>query len=210
MVRTNLSIQTSFAIEDVWIAEEAPFEVIAYMNISYNVTDAFAAWQRNAIIRSEVPVEGIFDPAYAAARHDGTLTTGREFKKGAVTAYLFTNTTFTNHYQDEAYIYYPKSPSVLQRFIGDIDNQSLCCGIESIVRSQQLVDKSDPFLANYSFVDWQFFLRSDPKYNYECDTAEIARFKAPDFPDQLMRLDSDHLYNVYNMSLSKEHTCSLT
>jgi hypothetical protein len=206
---SNFSITTTYYIEDVWVSEEQPFEVVLWMNLSYNISDAFASWQTNSIIRSTINVRGIEDPAFAYANAAGTYTARRNFLPTNVLGYAFNNTTFTQYYLNNEYIAMPLAPSVLQRYQGELHRNSSCCGVESIIRPPQVNPAilANPAWVNWSSVDYQFFMRSMPVFIYDCSTNEIASLRGEEFPDHYVRLDREHLYNVYAVNGSANFTC---
>jgi hypothetical protein len=210
MALSNLSIATTYTINDIWVSEENPFEVVFWMNISYNITDPFASWTIESVVKAPVDIVGIEDPLFSYGAGTGQLTQTRSFSRTNVVGYQFTNTSFTGHYFNQSYIYIPSGRSVLQRYTGNLSNSSLCCGIESIIVAQYvtpaLLNSSAP-VANWSFVDYYFLQRNDPQFNFNCNSQAIASLKGINFPDHFVRLDQYHLMNVYGLNSSANYTC---
>jgi hypothetical protein len=207
--RTNYSIDTTYKIDNIWVTEEAPFEVIFWMNISYNISDSFASWQTNATIRAAVEVTGVEDPLFAYEFGVGNYTQQRYFNQTLTKNYQFDNTTFTSMYLADQYIAIPTGRSVLQRYSGDLTQGSLCCGIESVVRTQHVLPAhlANPLWHNWSSVDYMFFQRANSAYVFNCHTQSIGALQALDFPDRYVRLEREHLYNVYRVNGSANYTC---
>jgi hypothetical protein len=214
IARENLSIETTYRVNNVSITEEQPYTVLATMNISYNVSDAIARFEITRIIRTTVDMEGVMDPAYALHNRTRNVTLTRNFTRTTVIDGTFTNTSFLQHYNARAYRVDPNGSTVLQRYRGIFDGNGRCpnnqvCGIESIVHSADLqaAVKADPRLVNWSFVDWQFFNRN--KFELDCNTRDIAGMELVKVPDPYLRLDFDHVVNTYNISTSggANYTC---
>jgi hypothetical protein len=192
------------------------------------VSDPIASWKVQKTIKAPVQVYGIEDPLFAHEYYTHNVTKTRMFTQSKEIFYNFTNTTFTNYYLSEEYIILrggmagntPDSRSstaagrsVLQRYRGDLDNNgSTCCGIESIVNSQYLDSKviNNASIVNWSFVDYNFFLRQNPQYNFHCGTSAIFSLNSSIFPDHYMRLDNYHAMKVYRMNTTamQNWTCT--
>jgi hypothetical protein len=152
-------------------------------------------------------------PAYAHAYAIGEVTRARQFSLTQYKRFEFTNTTFLNYYNNRTYIIaVARGPSVLQRYAGSISSNSTCCGIESVIRYDELPASlqmpANPALMNWSFADYQFFMHSDPKYNFDCNTMAIWSLRQPDFPEKYVRLDTDHIWNVYQLNGSEVRGCN--
>lgn len=219
---SNLTIDTAYAVERVWVSEERPFEVVFWMNISYNISDPFANWTfQSRTIRADVDVSDIQDPTYARANTTGLLqlSSARVFKRTAFKRSQFTNATFYSLYNGREYIAnpgptsasYSYGPSVLQRYAGNITNSSACCGIESVVHWDEMnITRVSPYLVNVSFVDYLFF--SPVRFNCnDITTTGISRLNATSMPGvhSNIRIDNDHLTGIYlNMSDHRKQSCS--
>lgn len=223
--RTNFSINTTYTIEKVWVSEDRPFEVIFWMNISYNISDPFANWTvTTKTLSAPVDVTGILDPAYARA-NSSNVTITRVFSRTSTRYGQFSNSTFYQYYEGRQYIANPGvnapgtyhfGPSVLQRYAGDLLNGSACCGIESVVYFYGInaTLRNDPQLVNWSFVDYLFFSRETiaPFSCASISSTGSSKFNstvAPQFYATL-RLDNYHMNNIYeNMSAYRNSTCQI-
>ncbi len=214
----RMGITTDYRIQRVWVTEERPFEVIFWMNISYNVSDSFAAWNvEERIISAPVIVTGIEDPLFAYANGTG-LAHRRNFSETRIPPRQFTNTTFYAYYTNRSYIRnpgknepgtYDHGPSVLQRYTGQMVNGSDCCGIETLLHLSEInvTAAADPRRVNWSYVDYTFFSRNDT--TFDCSRSENAKFTVSGFPDHTLRMDNYHFFNTYlNTSLQINYTCS--
>lgn len=218
LARTNLSIDTTYAIEQVWVTEERPFEVVFWMNISYTITDPFATWVvTNQTIKAPVDVTGIEDPSFAYNNASGTVRT-RTFSQTQFRRTQFDNATFTLFYYNQSYITNPGvnpatsyqfAPSVLQRYAGQLLNGSGCCGIESVLRVQYIdtATINDPRLVNWSFVDYEFFSRTTIP-PFDCSKSENIKLQNKAFADRNLRLDAHHFNNIYNLSSYANYSCN--
>jgi hypothetical protein len=218
LAQTNLSITTQYVIHDVWISEEQPLQVVFWMNISYNISDPFARWNvQERILSTPVSVEGIEDPAFAYNNASGLVRT-RTFSGTPFIRTQFDNASFTAFYLNQSYISnpgtnipgsYQSAPSVLQRYTGRLLNGSSCCGIESVLRVQYITSATvnDPRIVNWSFIDYEFFSRTTiPVFN--CAQLENAKLRNDAFADRLVRLDTYHFINVYNLTRYANYSCS--
>jgi hypothetical protein len=218
LAQTNLSISTQYVINNIWVTEEQPFEVIFWMNMSYNISDPFASWKvENKVVSAAVDVTGIEDPAYAFYNASGLVRT-RTFSATPFHRTQFTNATFTSFYLNQSYTSNPgintpgtsrSAPSVLQRYTGTLLNGSACCGVESVLRVQYInsTTLADPRLVNWSFVDYQFFSKASIA-PFDCSLQQNAKLRNDAFADRLVRLDSYHFFNVYNLSLYLNYSCN--
>jgi hypothetical protein len=209
LASTNLSVNTSYKIERVWVTEEQPFEVVFWMNISYNISDEIASWRTSKVIRSVVSAEGIRDPLYQWGYADGDVVASRNFSQTTLKVYSLNASGFESYYRNGSYIYLPLGPSVLQRFIKGYDLNSTCCGIESVVRFSDLTIavRSEPPFANYSFVDYHFFDRGDPSHMFDCNKNQVAAI-GTQFSDPRARLDTFHLFTVYQANGTERFDCT--
>jgi hypothetical protein len=221
LASSDLGITTTYDITNVWVTEERPFEVIFWMNISYNISDPFASWRvENRTISAPVDVTGIQDPLYAYL-NASNITRTRNFSQTGIRPMQFTNTSFYSYYTNRSYIANAGNntpgeltygPSVLQRYAGNFTNGSSCCGIESVMHISDLnfSTYSDPRRANWSFVDFQFVVK-DTTPAFRCDQNENAKFNYNTLPSPhyTLRLDSDRFSNVYyNISNHANYTCA--
>lgn len=218
LAETNLSITTTYEIQQMWVTEEQPLQVIFWMNISYNLSDPFASWQvENRTLRVAVDVTGIEDPAFSYNNATGLLRT-RVFSLTPLHRTQFDNTTFTSFYYNQSYVSNPGmnppgefqfAPSVLQRYTGKLLNGSACCGVESVLSIPYMdtATLNDPRLVNWSFVDYEFFSRATIPV-FSCSTPQNGKLRNDAFPDRRVRLDVYHLDNVYNLTRYANYTCS--
>lgn len=220
--KSNFSINTAYKVEKVWVSESEPFEVLLWMNISYNISDPFANWTvATKTLSATVDVTGILDPAYARANYSNVTKT-RTFSRASTRYGQFSNSTFYQFYQNRQYIANPGvnapgtyhfGPSVLQRYAGNLTNGSACCGIESIIYLYDLNTtlRSDPRIVNQSFVDYLYFSRETiPPFSCEdTGSAGSSKFNSTLTPwYATLRLDNYHLSNIYyNMSTYRNTTC---
>ena len=222
LARTNLSINSSFTIEQIWVSEEQPFEVVFWMNISYNISDPFASWEiHNQTIRADVDVTGIVDPSHAYALAYNNLTENRTFRQSTIRRFEFNNNTFYQYYTNKEYTANPGintqgnyyfGPSVLQRYRGELLNGSACCGIETVFQTPGNIHASYFSNSNHtswSYVDYLFLSRENINL-YNCTRRQSGRFNATSFPNTIFRMDTHHIFNVYNVSNHVRYDCSST
>ena len=198
LAQTNMSITTAYIIHDVWITEEQPMEVVLWLNFSYNVSDPFASWAISGkTIRTTIDVTSIQDPAYAYQVAQGELQMSRAFNLSQLRKYQFNAETFGLHYENRTYIIAKdKAPSVIDRYMGNLQEQSSCCGIESVVHYDEISPErwSDPSIANLSYVDYYFFTQKI----FDCEQNKNMRIS--NHPDQQVRLDTESFSNTYNLT----------
>jgi hypothetical protein len=218
----EFGIATTYTIEDVWLTEERPFEVIVWMNISYDITDATAAWHAtHRTIRAPVSVIGIHDPVSVYGVANTNLTgSARVFNATKYRRYNLTNATFFNYTKEGGYIpnigvnkdgKYYFAPSVLQRFNGSLLNGSACCGIETIysggtgtplINATVNNPATTPATVNWSRVDWLFLSRNTIPA-FDCNAKLVTTFNASTNPfktvDPWFRLDVWHFEDTYQL-----------
>lgn len=122
-------------------ASDGPWHVSALLNMDYNITDASndMLWVRdNITIHARIPIEGITDP-FVNYQSNGTIIHKiRRFDQPAV----MTVENVTRMLDEALFVDDPHSFSFLQRFganqcSGEVD-PSECCGITSLVKSEEL------------------------------------------------------------------------
>lgn len=217
----NLGINTVYFIQRIWITEERPFEVVFWMNISYNVSDSFASWSvEDKTISAIVDVTGMDDPLYSYL-NASNISRLRTFNETSIRPRQFTNTTFYAYYTNRSYIAntgnntpgeFIHGPSVLQRFTGNFTNGSVCCGIESVVHISDLNSSTfnDPRRVNWSFIDYHFVVKeSIPAF--DCSRNQNGKFanNALPFSHHRVRMDGWHFANLYyNVSNNVNYSCA--
>jgi hypothetical protein len=215
--RTNFSVTTTYDIERVWISEEKPFEVVLWMNISYNVSDPYATWQiKSKTIRADVDVTGIDDPAIMYAFANGALRFTRTINPTPYRRHEFNNNTFRTYYLSKQYtqnpgnntIDYRYAPSMIMRYTGNLTAGSVCCGIETILQTGEIVPFNANNITNSSYVDY-LFLSRETIPPFSCLKKENTRFNATAFTiDPSLRMDTYHAFNVFNVSDHLTYNCN--
>lgn len=166
----NANITYTLQSETFSVSEEIPFEAIVTLTIDVHVSDAFAEWDLpNQNITVYVPLEGVQDPLTSKLANNALFADivppGFEpytFEKTNITQWNLTTTiemlnAKTYRWQQVSTI----APSILDRYIGDLDN-STCCGVEAFIDGTHLTSAKwqerpgtqlKGSASNYSFVD---------------------------------------------------------
>lgn len=208
LAASTLGIVTRYEVHDVWVTEERPGEVVLWMNISYNVTDGisepFARWDiHGRILRADVGVWGIEDPAYMYLNGTGHTLEQRAFSLTGLKPHEFNPGTFAAFYGSRSYVIMEgRAPSVLQRYRGDMTAASACCGIESVMLRAQLVGgDANATYQNLSMVDHHFAANKQGSRGlFACDrTVRAIRVGG-----RKLVIESDRFDNRYNLSGSPD------
>ena len=205
----ELGVGTRYALHNVTVTEERPFEVVFALEVSYNITDLFGSFtvvRRN--ITARVDVTGLEDPVYARMLREGDISTSRAFRQTDLLRFEINATTFPLIYDNSTYVTYEgESPSVLDRYQGLLDSESPCCGIESVVRRDTLVTPTGSFV-NYSLVDHHLarhLAGSLPAYR--CTDGEVRSMPAPSGGGTIV-VETVRFDNLYNLSGSQAADCT--
>ncbi|HSG69479.1 MAG TPA: hypothetical protein VLA12_03645 [Planctomycetaceae bacterium] len=176
-------------------------KVKVWINISYNISDQFAKWNRTTIIATDIDMMGIEDPVYQRLIAQGTIeaSANRSFKLTNISIGSFNTTNFLLFYGREEYIQSEgRAPSVLQRFAGDVRSTSACCGVESVVNRSSLITPSADYM-NYSLSDHELVAHlnaSNPLPEYDC----VGEVRGITVPGGTLIIEKFRFENTYNIT----------
>lgn len=210
LAQSSLNIQTEWVVEEVWVSEERPMEVVVRMNLSYNVSDPVASWQRlHRTVVASVNLEGVRDPLYAYLAFEGATDERRSFSLTPLNRQLFTPQQFAFHYANGSYLPLEgKSPSVLQRYKGEHSAVSACCGIESVVNRSALKGVTSDY-ANYSMTDHHLAAHLDGSLpEFDCEAEEVRGLSEPGGSGKTLVLAREQFDSIYNLSSVRLAPCT--
>ena len=200
IARDELGVTTTYSLHNVTVREERPFEVIFTVEISYNITDVYGHFVVDrANLTARVDVTGIEDPLYAKLVNQSNITETRSFRQTDLLRFELNSTTFPAFYANRSYVTYGgQAPSVLQRYLGQTDRVSACCGIESIVRRSAIAAPSVTY-QNYSLVDHQLERHLRGALTYSCSSNDLRAMPAPEGAGTLL-IETQRFDNLYNLT----------
>ncbi len=200
IARTELGVTTVYALHNITVHEERPFEVIFTVEISYNITDAYGQFVVDRTnLSARVDVTGIEDPLYAKLVNQSNITETRSFRQTDLLRFELNSSTFPAFYANRSYVTYEgQAPSVLQRYLGQTDRVSACCGIESVVRRSSVVAPTVTY-QNYSLVDHQLERHLRGALTYSCRSNDLRAMVAPDGGATLL-IETQRFDNLYNLT----------
>ncbi|MFC1649043.1 hypothetical protein ACFL1B_06350 [Nanoarchaeota archaeon] len=182
---SNLSINTSYKVNEVDMYQTSPFYVTMLVNMSYYLEDAISSVNKTMLITETISIEGLRDPLgtirFGAWNHFITET--------GIKAENWSQANFTRFVSNSEFRYHEDAPSYLQRFVEDYSASS-CCGIESVLENV-------PDQGNSSFVDHEYFeYWNSPAY--ECEEVYTIDWYNGGSDPGYTQLDFHHLasYNV--------------
>ncbi len=218
LARDNLAIDTSWIIHDAWITEEEPFELVFWINLSYNLTDPiFAKWNiENTVLKTSVSLEGVPDPTYEYLRSPLMGTTGppasveqRNFTKSSNKRHEMNYTLFNDWYDNKTYLTLENlAPSILDRYTGNFMSRSECCGIESVVNRTALTTDSSEY-KNYSMADHHFVAHLIGDLGeWNCENSSIRYYTEPVVGGETIVLYWNNYVNIYNLTGATDTSCN--
>lgn len=208
LAEEELGIATTYRVAEAWVIEEKPMQVAFFMRISYNVSDAFASWVvQDRIIRADVDVTGIEDPVYAylSSPIDPKTSERRNFSLSPLRLSQLNASTFPAFYANRSYLFLEnRSPSVLQRYAGNLTARSACCGVESVV-SRAMLSPAPSSYANYSMSDHQLAAHLNGTLaRFNCASGEV---KGIDVAGRVLVLDAWRFDSLFGLTANATTAC---
>ncbi|HLC47373.1 MAG TPA: hypothetical protein VJI75_06630 [Candidatus Nanoarchaeia archaeon] len=167
LTKEELNLESTYAVNDLWLEQSGPWTAIAHLNLNYTVrSQDIVAWNRiNVDISVNFSILGFTDP------YIGIHTTTRD-GNGNIEDYErrtinrtneseWTIPRFQNMVLQGTYIFEPNSaPSFFMRFENNTGNSS-CCGIISLARGDWDTVQGDNWQSRKqrarSYVDYQYW-----------------------------------------------------
>jgi len=189
-----LNVKTDFFVEEIEVYQDSPWHINVLANVSFNVTSETVSWHKNVIVITDISIEGFEDPYYS-------INTQGKYKKRINRSYINNEQLHSDRNQirelikHESYLHIESntekyfSPSFIMRFT-NTSLGSACCGIESIVDPNELIEMDQM----ESYADYLFFNHTfQDKCNKLYNITEIQ----DDFPN--IKFSYDHLI-IYNFT----------
>ncbi len=188
LARTNMNINTSYAITIQTIGQDSPFEVKVTADIVYMISDNVDAnhfrWNKTSTIIAIVPIDGLLDPLTSintAGIYNYSITPTTLCRFNASCWNLSTATQF---YRAQEFRYMPNATAYLTRFWNEYTPSS-CCGIEAFLNITRL-----NVTENNSYVDHEFWTGMHICNETDPATQTIIEFATID-PSTHFRLDDN-------------------
>jgi hypothetical protein len=146
----NLSINFSYKVNHLAIAQTSPWDVTATMNVTYYIDDLYSSWKKESTMSMNVPISGLLDPLYVAGSkgmHNGTIQ--RNLSASSIDLIKGNFTLFNKTYSEGLYIWTGQAPSFLMRYSNNTNGSLL--GIQSLIKGSWYVR------ANTSYIDFHFW-----------------------------------------------------
>ncbi|MBM3200457.1 hypothetical protein FJZ53_05965 [Candidatus Woesearchaeota archaeon] len=160
----KLNIITSFEDPIVGVYQQDPWTVDVTLNttINYQDLDGLASWNRSVSVSTKINLTGFEDPVYfmnTFGRVSNTITP--TLYEGNYTNEIEEGEWDVNnlkyHLNHSYYTNNEDAPSYLMRLEGNIIQESICCGIESLVNRQELYSQGVETY-DYSIVDHNYWI----------------------------------------------------
>lgn len=165
----NFGIEPNYKVRQITLSQSEPWNFDVSMNMTIYIQDNhFAAWEKNSLIKTKIPIEGLLDPLFAKGTN-GTIN--RTFKRDKSIMGVWdlkinetrgNITLFSEYYQKGNYVMSSRAPSFLMRYINSSNPSPI--GIET------LVNKSFPDL-NTSYMDFYYFTNK----TFNCGAGELMK-----------------------------------
>jgi len=191
---STFNVVTSFTVNNINVQQISPWFVDVEADITLSVTSETASWNKNVIIKTEIPIENFNDPYYLFNTEGSYVNkirqSGTKFDEWGVEK-------VNNFIIDGNYTHFENSqaPSFIDRFTNNIAPSS-CCGIES------LVNQNNPAITDkdVSYVDYLYWSTTPacPSSTLYTITGITGYFK----------IDFDHLV-LYNLVSEGSLKCPL-
>lgn len=195
IAQNTFNIDTTFNtinIADIQLNQVNPWFVNVDADITFSVTSETASWNKNVLIKTEIPIENLNDPYYLINTDPNYANkirkSGTKFDEWNVNKVKdFIREGNYTHFQNS------NAPNFLMRFYNDISASS-CCGIES------LVDPNNPAISNQdtSYVDYLYWSTTP-----DCDNLNLYSVNEinTEFPNT--KFDLNHLAK-YKLSADEQ------
>jgi hypothetical protein len=177
-----------------------------HLELSYNITDAFGSFRReHRNVTATIDLRGVEDPVYARLRNMTVINEPAATHAFVQTPWLrfaLNISSFGDIYLNHTYVaYLGQSPSILQRYRGQLSSVSVCCGIESVVNRSSLVAPTAAVYMNFSLIDHQLARHvTGDLAEYGCVENQVRAFEEPGTGTGTVVMETQRFDNVYNLT----------
>ena len=170
--RINTTFNTAYQDMKLELFQDnrtGPWQLGVNLSINYTIDAGGVMVNHSENITAIFTIEGIPDPLYAVESQRTALDGNTPFENSFNTSKNITNwniSTFFWELEGRLYAHEPKASSFLMRFYGN-DEESPCCGIESIINP--LAMSTVKGQVEKPYVDWCYYGRAN-----RCTTAAMG------------------------------------
>ncbi|HLG24898.1 MAG TPA: hypothetical protein VI564_08260 [Candidatus Nanoarchaeia archaeon] len=198
--KQTLNVVTIINVTNISLSQSNPWTIESTMRMNITVQSNVATWNKESVIKSEISIEGLYDPQYLL--HTSGLY-GKKVRKSGVEFNKWNVTKVEDGIRNGTYVHWisTDAPSFIQRIKND-STPSACCGIESFADPNQL-SPNDQFESYVDYNMWNHnFSSCSVLYNITNPSTGGGVWSNYKF----FKLDLDHLVR-YNITPENYITC---
>ncbi|MBU1198744.1 MAG: hypothetical protein KKF46_06525 [Nanoarchaeota archaeon] len=180
LTQQEFNLESSYEIRNISVNQTKPFSIELRMNITLNITDAYANASDTRILTSSVDINGLLDPVYLInGTYNQTINQTSLRRAGK-----WNSTDLIQLYNNHEYREYNNATKFIDRIKGNFTPSNL--GIESFVNHTHPDVSYDE---NDTMVDYLFW--QGVKFN--CQTPRVLEINDTSIINPFYQLDVDHI-----------------